>query len=151
MAKKIKISVASDHAGYDLKKEIVKYLRAGGYEVADRGTKSANKSVDYPDYTARVVNDVLSKNAARGILVCGTGLGMSIGANRFRGIRAAVVHDITTAEAAAKHNHANVLCLAGRLTAPYLAQQMVQKWLDTPFEARHKPRLDMIEDYAKGK
>ncbi len=102
MAKKIKLSIASDHAGYDLKKQIVKYLRDGGYEVADRGTKSANKSVDYPDYTARVVNDVLSKNVARGILVCGTGLGMSIGANRFRGIRAAVVHDITTAEAAAR-------------------------------------------------
>lgn len=151
MAKKPIISVAADHAGYPLKKEIADYLKESGYRVIDRGPKSGKKSVDYPEYAFKVVKDVLAGNAGRGVLVCGTGIGMGIAANRFEGIRAAVVHDVFTAEVAAKHNHANILCLGARLTAPYLGKLMVQKWLDSPFEARHKPRLCLIEELAKKK
>lgn len=149
MAKKPRISVAADHAGYSLKKDIADFLDEAGYEVLDRGPSSAKKSVDYPDYSLKVVRDILDGNAERGVLVCGTGIGMSIAANRFQGIRAAVVHDITTAEVAAKHNWANVLCLGARLTAPHLARALVQKWLESPFEERHEQRLCLIEKYSK--
>ena len=149
MAKKPRISVASDHAGFDLKKDIVIHLHNAGYEVHDWGVKSGKVNVDYPDYAALVVKDMLKGWADRGILVCGTGIGMSIAANRFDGIRAAVVHDITTAEVAARHNHANILCLGGRITAPHLGVQLVQKWLDSPFEPRHKERLRLIEKHAR--
>ena len=151
MAKKLLISVASDHAGFLLKKDIVKYLRDEGYEVHDWGVKSADNSVDYPDYAAKVARDILKGGADRGVLVCGTGIGMSIAANRFMGIRAAVVHDITTADVAARHNHANILCLGGRLTAPHLGRLLVQKWLDSPFEPRHGERIRLIEKYAHKK
>jgi len=148
MAKKPRISVASDHAGYILKKEVVNCLRKEGYEVHDWGIKSDKTSVNYPDYAALVVKDLLRGWADRGVLVCGTGIGMSIAANRFEGIRAAVVHDLTTADVAARHNHANILCLGGRLIAPHLGVQLVRKWLDSPFEPRHKERIRLIEKYA---
>ncbi len=146
--KKAKISIACDHAAYDLKKNLVNYLSENGYEVRDRGARSGKRDVDYPDYAYRVVSDILGKEADLGILVCGTGIGMCIAANRFQGIRAAQVHDLTTAAAAASHNHANIICLGGRLIAPHLARSLVQTWLDTPREARHKKRLAMIDDLA---
>lgn len=148
MVRKPRISIAADHAGYPLKKDIAGYLKDAGYQVLDRGTRSAEKPVDYPDYSYRVVQDIVKGRADRGVLVCGTGIGMSIAANRFEWIRAAVVHDLTGAEVAARHNHANILCLGGRITAPHLARQLVQKWLDSPFEPRHDKRICLIEDYA---
>lgn len=151
MPKKIRISIGADHAGFLLKKDLIKYLREEGHEVSDRGTKSGAKSVDYPDFAMKVVSDVLSSKADKGILVCGTGIGMAISANRFVGIRAAAVYDVTMAELAAKHNNANILCLGARLTAPYLARLMVQKWLDSRFETRHKTRLKLIDQHARCK
>jgi len=140
------ISVACDHAAFDLKRDLVAYLREQGHEVMDRGAKSGRVSVDYPGYALRVVKDILEGRADRGILLCGTGIGMSIAANRFKGIRAAVVHDISTATYAASHNHANIICIGARLVATHLARVLVQTWLDTPFEPRHLRRLNMIED-----
>ena len=142
------ISVACDHAAFDLKRDLIAYLREQGHEVIDRGTRSGRANVDYPAYAVRVVKDILEGKADRGILLCGTGIGMSIAANRFKGIRAAVVHDLTTAIYAASHNHANVICLGARLVAPHLARNLVQTWLDTPFEPRHQLRLNLIEELA---
>lgn len=148
MSNKVRFSIGADHAGFPLKQDLIKYLRENGYEVLDRGTRSGSKSVDYPEFALKVVNDVINGNAEKGILVCGTGIGMSISANRFKGIRAAAVYDVTMAELAAKHNNANILCLGARLTAPYLARLLVQKWLDTPFEPRHDIRLKLIDEQA---
>jgi len=144
--RKPKISVACDHAAYDLKRQVVNYLKDNGYDVLDRGTRSGKKSVDYPDYARRVVEDILGKRANLGILLCGTGIGMSMAANRHKGIRAALAHDLTTAVMAASHNHANILCMGGRMLAPTFAAQLAQAWLDTPKESRHKRRLDMLDD-----
>jgi len=143
------ISVAADHAAYKMKRTVVSCLKGKGYEVFDRGTRSGARSVDYPNFAKRVVDDILGRRADRGILLCGTGIGMAIAANRFRGIRAAVVHDVTTAVAAAGHNRANVLCLGARLIADELALQLIQTWLDTPFEKRHQRRLDLIEQLSE--
>lgn len=148
MSRKIRLSIGADHAGFPLKQDLIKYLRENGYEVLDRGPRSGAKSVDYPDFAVKVVNDVLHGEAHKGILVCGTGIGMSISANRFKGIRATAVYDVTMAELAAKHNNANILCLGARLTAPYLARLLVQKWLDTTFEPRHETRLKLIDEHA---
>lgn len=146
--RKQRIGIGSDHAAYDMKRDLVAYLKERGYEVLDYGAKSTSKSVDYPVYSHLVAQDILDKKTDCGILLCGTGIGMSIAANRFKGIRAAVVHDVTTASFAASHNHANIICLGARLIAPALARVLVQTWLDTPRESRHKPRLDMIEEIA---
>ena len=140
-----RVSLGSDHAGFPLKDEIRSHLAKAGHEILDRGSESASKDVDYPDFAVKVVEDVLEGRADKGVLICGTGIGMSITANRFKGIRAALVHDVTTAEMAAKHNDANVLCMGARLVAPYLGKLIVDKWLDTPFEERHRCRLDAIE------
>ena len=142
------ISVACDHAAFDLKRDLVAYLREQGHEVIDHGVKSGRMSVDYPDYALRVVKDILEGRADRGILLCGTGIGMSIAANRFKGIRAAVVHDLSTAIYASSHNHANIICIGARLVAFSLARNLVQTWLDTTFEPRHLRRLNMIEELA---
>jgi ribose 5-phosphate isomerase B len=149
--KKIILSVACDHAAYDLKKFLLAYLKEEGYEFIDRGARSGRVAVDYPDYALKVVKDILNGEANRGILLCGTGIGMSIAANRFKGVRAAVAHDVTTASLAASHNHANILCLGARLISPYLAKILVKTWLETPFEPRHKCRLSMIDELADKK
>ncbi len=149
MKGRLPISVACDHAAYRMKKAVVAYLKEKGYEVLDRGARSGTKSVDYPNFAKRVVDDILDGKADSGILLCGTGIGMAIAANRFRGIRAAVVHDQTTAVAAASHNRANILCIGARLIADELAVQLIQTWLDTPFEKRHQRRLDLIENLSE--
>jgi ribose 5-phosphate isomerase B len=111
--------------------------------VSDVGTYSLD-SVDYPEFARRVGEQVASGLVERGVLVCGTGIGISIAANKIPGVRAALVHDVTTARLAAEHNHANILCLGGRLQAPSLACELVGIWLQTAFEPRHQHRLDMI-------
>lgn len=144
-----RIAVGADHAGYSLKAFLSSHLRGRGHEVLDFGTDSPAVPVDYPVIAQAVARAVASGQADMGILVCGTGLGMAIAANKVRGIRAAVVHDVTTARLAKAHNDANVLALGGRLIAPELAREVVEAYLDETFEPRHQPRLDQIADIER--
>lgn len=147
--KKEVIAIACDHAGYQLKTEVVKQLHDLGAQVEDLGCSNAHESVHYPEFGKKVVDKVLSRPHGRGILICGTGLGMSIIANRFPGIRAALCHDVSTAVMSRRHNDANLLVLGGRLIGPQLAREIVQAWLTTPFDGgRHQDRLDLLEQLA---
>ncbi len=139
----MKIIIASDHGGYRLKEALKEGLLSLGYDFFDAGCHGMD-SVDYPDYGKAVGEAVVRGEFQRGIVVCGTGIGISIAANKVAGVRAALVHDATTAKLAAEHNDANVLALGGRLVAAELALELVQIWLETPFEARHQRRLDLI-------
>jgi ribose 5-phosphate isomerase B len=139
------IIVGSDHAGFDLKERVKEWLEARGFAVEDAGTRSPEQ-VDYPDYAHRVAEAVASGKRARGILVCGTGIGVSIAANRHRGVRAAVACSEETARLAREHNDANVLALGGRTLDPTLAERIVDAWLKTPFAGgRHARRVSKIE------
>ncbi len=139
------VAVASDHAALALKREVVAHLERAGVRVLDLGTDST-ASVDYPDFARKLVHAVLSGEAARGVLLCGTGIGVSIVANRYPGIRAALCHDHFTAIAARRHNDANVLCLGGRVLGTGVALEAVDTFLATPFEGgRHQRRLDIID------
>jgi ribose 5-phosphate isomerase B len=145
------IAVACDHAGYHLKKVIIKLLQEVKAEVSDLGCANADESVHYPLYGKKVVDAILTRPHCRGILICGTGLGMSIVANRFPGIRAALCHDIFTAIMSRKHNDSNLLVMGGRVIGPDLAKEIVRAWLTTPFEGgRHQERLDLLERLALG-
>ncbi|RPI22149.1 MAG: ribose 5-phosphate isomerase B [Acidobacteria bacterium] len=140
----MRISIGSDHAGYELKGKVAKRLTELKHEVQDEGTFGP-QSVDYPDPAAAVAKRVQSAAADRGILVCGTGIGVSIAANKFRGIRAAVCHDLETAILSREHNDANILALSGRSTDHDLALKMVEVWLETHFLGdRHGRRVDKI-------
>jgi len=121
----MKIAIASDHAGFQLKEQIKKYLIEKGYPVEDFGTDSKN-SVDYPDFAKKVCKEILSGNFERGILFCGSGVGMSISANRFRGIRAVLCQDLYTAEYSRLHNDCNVLCLPGRIIGKGVAEKLLR-------------------------
>ena len=145
------IALASDHGGRLLKNHIAKYLEAKQYTVIDFGVApEASTSVDYPDYAIQVTNAVTSGKAQQGILVCGTGIGMSIAANKVHGIRAAVVWDAFSSEMAKAHNNANVLCLGERCLDFETAVNLVQKWLDTDFEGgRHLNRVNKISRLEK--
>ncbi len=145
----MKIVVASDHAGYFLKEKVKDFLIREGHEVIDVGCNSA-VSVNYPEYGAKAIKKLLSGEAERGILICGTGIGMSIVANRFSGIRAALCHDVFLAKMSRLHNDANVLVMGGRIIADGLAIEIVKTFLETPFEGgRHEKRIKMIEELAK--
>ena len=140
----MKIALGSDHGGFALKREIADWLKEAGHEVLDLGNEGT-ASVDYPDYADKVCRAVLSGDCARGILVCGTGIGMSMVANRHRGIRAALCHDAFTARMSREHNDANVLCLGGRVLGPALALDIVAVWLATAFEGgRHQRRINLF-------
>jgi RpiB/LacA/LacB family sugar-phosphate isomerase len=140
------VALASDHAGFELKEILKKHLGDRGLIPVDCGTDS-RVSVDYPDFARVVCEAVLSDSIERGILICGTGLGMSMMANRYKGIRAALCHDHFTASAARRHNNANVLVLGGRTIGPDLAKEIVDTWLDTPFEGgRHGKRLAKLDE-----
>ncbi len=148
----MRIAIASDHAGFELKSKIKEQL-ASTDQVIDKGVFAAD-SVDYPDFAEAVAREVISGNAERGILVCGTGIGMSIAANKIPGIRAALCHDLETARLSREHNDANILALGGRTTDPELALRMVREWLGTEFNgSRHARRLDKIrkieENYCR--
>jgi ribose 5-phosphate isomerase B len=141
-----RIAVASDHAGVELKEEIKRFLVELGYTVDDFGADGP-ESVDYPDYAKAVAEKVSSGEYERGILFCGSGVGMSIVANKFPRVRAVQVNDIYTAIMSRKHNDTNVLALAGRITGKDFAKEIVRAWLETPFEGgRHKKRLKKIEE-----
>lgn len=142
----MRILVACDHGAYELKQHLVDFLKnRADVTVINLGVDGP-ESVDYPDYAQRLCEKLLAGEGDRGMLLCGTGIGISIAANRFRGIRAALCHDEFTARMARQHNDANVLVLGGRTTGPALAEAILETWLDTAFEgARHQRRLDKIE------
>ncbi|MCB0272100.1 MAG: ribose 5-phosphate isomerase B [Bdellovibrionales bacterium] len=136
------IAIGSDHAGVELKKELVAHLQRQNIEVMDVGPFD-NTSVDYPDF-AKLVADKINANT-NGILICGSGIGVSIAANKIHGVRAALVTNKEMAEMAKRHNNANVLCLGARMTNPKLAIEMVDTWINAKFEGdRHQRRLDKI-------
>ncbi len=146
----MRILIAADHAGFDLKELLAERARATGHEVADLGPRSRD-SVDYPDFAHELARRLLAGEGDAGVLVCGTGIGMAMAANRHKGVRAALCHDAFTAEYARRHNHANVLCLGGRTTGPGVATQMLDIFLATPFEGgRHERRVEKIEDQGAG-
>jgi len=138
------IALASDHGGIELKEAVKKYLQARQIALHDFGTFD-DASVDYPDFARRVAGAVSSGEMEKGILICGTGIGMSIAANKFPGIRAALVHDEFTARMCREHNDANILVLGGRVLSSEAGCKLVGIWLDTSFEGnRHQKRLDKI-------
>ncbi len=146
-----KIAIGSDHAGYELKKVVSSILVKRKIEVVDFGPQGQD-SVDYPDFGQMVAQSVVSKESSRGIVICGTGLGMSIVVNRFPGIRGTLCSDVLSARMSREHNDSNLLVLAGRMIGPTLAGEIVQIWLDTPFEGgRHQRRIDKIENVNKMK
>jgi RpiB/LacA/LacB family sugar-phosphate isomerase len=145
---KMKIAIASDHAGFAMKEDIKNYLFELGHEAEDCGAYSGEKSADYPDFGIMAAEKVASGKVDRGILVCGTGVGMSITANKVNGVYAALCADELTARLSRKHNAANVLVLGGRITGSELARSIVKAWLDSePESGRHLVRRRKIADY----
>ncbi|AEF18200.1 sugar-phosphate isomerase, RpiB/LacA/LacB family [Thermoanaerobacterium xylanolyticum LX-11] len=143
------IAIGSDHGGYELKEAIKKHLEERGIEYKDFGTFS-EESVDYPDYAREVAEAVASGQYEKGILLCGTGVGISIAANKVPGIRAAHVSDAFSARYSKEHNNANVLCMGGRVVGPGLAALLVDEWLDAEFQGgRHQKRIDKISEIEK--
>tara|TARA_Y100001970_G_scaffold293848_1_gene443832 strand:- start:20891 stop:21328 length:438 start_codon:yes stop_codon:yes gene_type:complete len=139
-----KISISSDHAGYILKEHIKKYLLKKNITVNDLGPKT-NESVDYPDYAKKVARDVLSKKTHLGILVCGSGTGMAMSANKFKKIRAAVCYNVISTRLSRQHNNANILALGARLTKKNIALKLVNIFLSTKFEGgRHLRRVKKV-------
>jgi RpiB/LacA/LacB family sugar-phosphate isomerase len=144
-----KIAIASDHAGRELKEDLKEFMASLGVEVLDMGVND-DKSVDYPDYGIPVAERVSKGEVPRGVLVCGTGIGMSILANKFSNVRAALVNDVYTARMAKEHNDANILVIGGRIAGKGLAREMLKTWLETAFEGgRHQKRLDKIREVEK--
>jgi len=142
----MKLAIASDHGGFHLKKSILQLLSSRKIEYVDLGVASED-SVDYPDYAAQVAQQVTSGKDDAGILVCGTGIGMAITANKFKGVRAAVVTDPFTAQMSKEHNNANVIAIGGRVLDEAKASATVQAWLDAQFQAgRHERRLEKIAE-----
>ncbi|MGB9812793.1 MAG: ribose 5-phosphate isomerase B [Thermovenabulum sp.] len=145
----MKIAVASDHGGFELKEKVVEFLKEKGYEYKDFGTFSKDP-VDYPDMAYIVAEKVAKGEFDRGILICGTGIGISIAANKVKGIRAALCNDVYSARMSRLHNDANILAMGGRVIGPGLALLIVEEWLKTDFEGgRHKIRVDKITKYEK--
>ncbi|MFQ5598376.1 MAG: ribose 5-phosphate isomerase B [Nitrospiria bacterium] len=145
----MKISVASDHAGFKFKKHILQYLSEHKIESIDLGTDN-HSSVDYPDYAIKVATQISTGVVDRGILICGTGIGMSIVANKFTGVRAALCHNMMMAEASRRHNDANILVLGGRILSDDEVISIVKVWLDTAFDGgRHHERIEKIKAIEK--
>ncbi|MSQ95879.1 MAG: ribose 5-phosphate isomerase B [Gemmataceae bacterium] len=138
------IVIGSDHRGVEIKRRLLAFLRSMGHEVLDIGTEGA-ESVDYPDFAYEVAKRVGTGEMQRGLLICGTGIGMSMAANKVRGVRAAACQDVLTAEMSRRHNDANVLCLSADLVGEDQMTQMIKIWLDTQFEGgRHARRIEKI-------
>ena len=143
----MKIAVGSDHRGFEAKRRLLNLVQSLGHETTDMGVDTAD-SVDYPDYAIPVAEMVSDGRADRGILICGTSIGMCIVANKVRGVRAAPCHDSITAEMSRRHNDANVLCLSADLLGTQLMDRMVKIWLETEFEGgRHARRVEKITNY----
>jgi len=143
------IAISSDHGGFELKERIVKYLAKKGYEFEDLGTFNTD-SVDYPDYALKAAEGVAEGKYDKGIVLCGTGIGISIAANKVHGIRAALCTDSYMARMSRQHNNANILALGGRVLGDELAIDIVETWLNTDFlGGRHKIRIDKIANIEK--
>lgn len=146
----MKVAIASDHRGYHLKEKVIALLRAKGHDIQDEGPAS-DASVDYPDFAALVARKVSRGDVERGILICGTGIGMAISANKFPGVRAAACADEVTAELSRRHNDLNVLCLSGDLLSSRSTERLVEIWMDTEFEGgRHERRVEKIHQLERG-
>lgn len=144
-----KISIGADHRGVPLKKILSDELKKSGYEVLDFGAQSED-SVDYPDFAIKAAEAVAKGQADRGIVICNSGIGMSISANKVKGIRAALCHDLESAKASRQHNNANVLALGAAVVSADLAKKITAVWLDTPFEGgRHEKRVGKISTYEQ--
>ncbi|AJS60414.1 ribose 5-phosphate isomerase B [Paenibacillus sp. IHBB 10380] len=141
----MKIALGTDHAGIGLKKDVIAVIQKLGHEVVDVGCNCSD-SVDYPDYALPVCEQVVAGTADRGILICGTGIGMSIAANKVPGIRCALVHDVFSAKATREHNDTNVLAMGERVIGPGLAEEIVKEWLSTAFSGgeRHVNRVNKV-------
>jgi ribose 5-phosphate isomerase B len=146
----VRIGLGSDHAGCGLKSALAAHLVAAGHDIRDYGCDDPSISVDYPVIAKTVAEAVSNREVDRAILVCGTGIGMAIAANKVRGIRAANIHDVTTGRLARQHNDANVVAIGARLLAPALAIEAVDTFLTAEFEPRHQRRLDQITDLERG-
>ena len=143
----MRIAIGSDHRGFEAKRRLVSYLSDMGHEVTDVGAND-NESIDYPDLAFPVATRVSSGQVDRGILICGSGIGMCIAANKVKGVRAAPCHDSITAEMSRRHNDANVLCLSADLLGEQLIDRMVRIWLETDFEGgRHARRVEKITKF----
>lgn len=141
----MKLAIGSDHGGYELKEYLKSYFDKNHIDYDDFGTNS-NESVDYPDYGKKVALAVLAKPYDFGIVICGTGIGISIAANKVKGIRAALVYDELTARLAKEHNRANIIALGGRTTKKEDAIKIVKAFMDATYETRHQKRIDKIKD-----
>lgn len=140
----MRIAIGADHAGFDLKQRLAEQLQAAGHEIIDLGTHGPD-SVDYPDYGVAVAQEVVQGGAERGVLVCGTGIGIGIAANKVPGARVATCNDLFTASMSRRHNDANVVSLGSRVVGPGVATEIVRLFLDTEFEGgRHARRVDKI-------
>ncbi len=145
----MKVAIAADHGGFELKEHVKKIMDSMNIEYVDLGTESV-ESVDYPDYAFPVANMVAKGEVDRGILICGTGIGMSISANKVKGVYAALVHDCYTARVTRQHNNSNVLCLGGRTVGFNVAEEIVKIWLAEDFEGgRHERRVNKIIDLER--
>jgi len=141
----MKFFVATDHAGIELKDYTVELLKQKGHDVEDLGPYTKDR-VDYPDYAIKVAKAVLKNKGSQGVLICGSGIGMSMAANRFSGIRAALCHDAYTATVARGHNDANILCFGERIVGKGVAESIIDAWLDSDFDGgRHVGRIEKIE------
>jgi len=145
--RKVKVAIASDHGGINIRKELISLMEEMNIEYVDLGCE-CNASVDYPDYAIPVAEKVVNGEVDRGILVCGTGIGMSIVANKVKGIRCALVHDTFSAKATREHNNTNVLAMGERVIGTGLARDIAKIWLTTPFEGgRHAKRVNKVTAY----
>ncbi len=147
----MKISIASDHAGFELKKKISEFLASKGHTVIDLGTDNSTKSVDYPDFAQKAAKSILNKDAQKAVLICGSGVGASVAANKFNGIRAAICHDTYSARQGVEHDDMNILCLGGRIIGEELAKELVLAFINASFsgEERHKRRLGKIKNFEQ--
>jgi len=144
---KYDIAIGADHGGFELKEKITAFLEKNGYNFKDFGVFNAD-SVDYPAIAHEVAREVANKNCSRGILICGSGLGMAIAANKISGIRAVTCHDTYSARMSRAHNDANILTLGARVVGVDLAADVIKVWLESEFEGgRHQKRVDMIEKF----
>jgi len=142
----MKIVIASDHAGFDYKTILFKEIQERGFDITDMGTRNPELPDDYPDYAVIIANSIINKQADRGILICGSGVGVSVAANKFKGIRAGVCHDTYSAHQCVEHDNANVLCIGERVIGIELAREIVFAFLHARFsnEERHVRRLEKV-------
>jgi ribose 5-phosphate isomerase B len=147
----MKIGIAADHGGFELKEKLREYLRQGGFEVVDFGAKQMDKDDDYPDYVIPLARAVARGSVERGVAVCGSGVGASVAANKIEGVRAAVITDVFSAHQGVEDDDMNIICLGGRVVAEELAKDLVKAFLSANYvpNVRHKRRLDKVRELEK--